>query len=252
MHCSTHININHSNLKYYMHQTCTYPAKILVVIAMICLFDKESVWAQQAPKPKPVVSDSLASKPAITEPDINISYTTTRRSNITGAVSVVPDNRFNELARVSAGALLQGQAAGVKVVNTSGAAGSSALITIRGISTFNGGTTPLFILDGVPIKGERFANPLGRNSDNDPIADINPSDIASITVLKDAQAVARYGMRGANGVVLIDTYGGTNGKTLLDFSAFTGIQSAPKPFSVFDATGYRSFTLEKEQNRGFT
>lgn len=237
-----------------MYKNLTYPAKILVVIVTLCLLGKEGARAQQAPKPKTkqALSDSLAPKPAFTEPDINISYTTTPRKNLTGSVSVVPDARINEQARVSPVGLLQGQAAGIKVVNSSGAAGASGLITIRGISTFNGGTTPLFILDGVPIKGDRFSNPLARNSDNDPISDINPADIASITILKGAQAVARYGMRGANGVVLIDTYGGTNGKTLLDFSTFTGIQAAPKPYSVLDAAGYRAFTIEKEQARGFT
>lgn len=180
---------------------------------------------------------------------VNLGYITANKTHITGAVAPVNENRIKDLAPVSFDALLQGQAAGVRVVNVSGAPGSGALVNIRGVSTLNAGSQPLYIIDGIPVKSYRFSA-LAKNADNNPLADINPDDIASITVLKDAQATALYGMRGANGVVIVNTYGGTSGKTYLDFSGYTGVMQAPEPFSVLDAGQYRDYILEKEQARG--
>src|SRR5690242_17166641 len=86
----------------------------------------------------------------------NVGYSSIPRADLAGAVSVVEEGRIKELTGVSINALLQGQAAGVKVVNTSGAPGSGGLITIRGISTINGGKDPLYIIDGIPVKTSRF------------------------------------------------------------------------------------------------
>lgn len=212
---------------------------------------------------KPALAQKKLNKPATAKVDsalmtlpvienLNIGYTLVKKQNLTSAISEIPDHKINQIANVSPDALLQGQAAGVHVVNTSGAPGSGALIHIRGANTFNAGSMPLYIVDGIPVKAYRFSNPVTRNADNNPLADINPLDIASIKVLKDAQATSIYGMRGANGVILIDTYPGTNGKTLLDFSGYTGVMQAPKALSVFDADAYRNYTLEKEQARGLT
>lgn len=183
---------------------------------------------------------------------IFLGYNSIRRQNVTGAISGVTDKDLREMSPVSVDALLKGRAAGLNVVNVSGAPGSGALNIIRGTATLNGGTTPLYIVDGIPVKATRFANPLAANGDNNPLADINPEDIESVTVLKDAQATAIYGMRGGRGVVLINTYGGTSGKTYLDVTASSGIMDAPDPLSVLDADQYHSFTLEKERARGFT
>jgi TonB-dependent starch-binding outer membrane protein SusC len=183
---------------------------------------------------------------------VNIGYINPKRTNITGAVSIVNESRIKDLAAVSIDALLQAQAAGVHVVNISGAPGSGALVNMRGVTTINAGSLPLYIVDGIPVKASRFSNPLARNADNNPLADINPDDIASITVLKDAHATALYGMRGANGVVIITTYGGTSGKTYLDFSGYTGVMQAPEPLSVLDAGQYREYILEKERARGLS
>jgi TonB-linked SusC/RagA family outer membrane protein len=183
---------------------------------------------------------------------VNLGYTNPKRPHVTGAISTVNENRIKDLAPVSIDALLQGQAAGVRVVHVSGAPGSGALVNIRGISTLNAGSQPLYIVDGIPVKSYRINGALARNADNNPLADINPDDIASITVLKDGHATALYGMRGANGVIVITTYGGTSGKTYLDFSGYTGVMQAPEPISVLDADQYREYIIEKEQARGLT
>lgn len=186
------------------------------------------------------------------EPETNLGYLRVKKAALTAAVSEVEGKHLNELTAVSIDALLQGQAAGMQVTNVSGTPGSGAVTNIRGASTLNAGTLPLYIVDGIPIKTYRFMNPLGKNADNNPLADINPDDIATITVLKDAQATALYGMRGANGVVIITTSGGTAGKTYLDFSAYTGMVSAPKSIPVLNADDYRNYILEKEAARGFS
>jgi TonB-linked SusC/RagA family outer membrane protein len=203
------------------------------------------------PVVKPVAQTVPLPLPA-TEPKVDLGYISVRKNEVVAAVSVVDEKSLNELMPVSIDALLQGQAAGMQVTNVSGAPGSGALTTIRGASTINGGTLPLYIVDGIPVKTYRFLNPLAKNIDNNPLADINPDDIASVTVLKDAQATALYGMRGANGVVIITTTGGTAGKTYLDFSANTGIVSGPKNLSVLNAGEYRAYILEKEAARGLT
>ena len=203
------------------------------------------------PVVKPVTKPAPLPVPP-TEPKVDLGYINIKKTESVAAVSVVNGKGINELIPVSIDALLQGQAAGVQVTNVSGAPGSGALTNIRGASSLNAGTLPLYIVDGIPVKTYRFQNPIGKNVDNNPLADINPDDIASVTVLKDAQATALYGMRGANGVVIITTTGGTAGKTYLDFSAYTGVMLAPKKQSVLNADEYRAYILEKETARGLT
>lgn len=227
-------------------------SSVIAVFVMGLASYSGNLAAQVKPKTDPIKRDTNFIPTPTTSGDINNGYIVLKKTEVIGAVTFVPDSRFNQLAHASIGSLLQGQVAGLKVVNTSGSPGSGALLTIRGASTFNGGNTPLFILDGIPVKADRFSNPLTKNSDNDPLADINPFDIASVTILKDAASTSLYGMRGANGVVIINTYGGTNGKTLLDFSGFSGVMDAPPTQEVYNAAQYRSFILEKEKLRGFT
>jgi TonB-linked SusC/RagA family outer membrane protein len=225
-------------------------ARAALLLGLIAISGK--AIAQGSPKKVPARQDTVLIPPPIGAAEVNIGYLGLKRKEVTAAVSQVADSRFNQLANVSITSLLQGQVAGLKIVNTSGVPGSGALLTIRGTSTLNAGTAPLFIIDGIPVKSDRFVDPLTRNVDNDPMADINPADIESVMVLKDAASTALYGMRGANGVILINTYGGTNGKTLLDFSGFSGIMEAPARQDVFNAAQYRGYIIEKERARGLS
>ncbi|MEJ6982215.1 SusC/RagA family TonB-linked outer membrane protein [Pedobacter sp. P351] len=231
---------------------------VLMIVGLVSLDQPAS--AQENPEKAATNADSIVQNfrksipqnTQSTEADVNIGYQRIKRENISGSVVPVQESQIRGLMPISIDALLQGQVAGMHVVNTSGAPGSGAISNIRGISTFNAATAPLYIIDGVPVKVSRSDRPLALNADNNPLADINPEDIAAITVLKDAYATAIYGMRGANGVIVLDTYGGTTGKTYLDFSGTTGIMNAPDPVSVFNAEQYRAFMLEKEQARGLT
>jgi TonB-dependent starch-binding outer membrane protein SusC len=231
-----------------MYKTTNYlRCLFLLIMGAACL--NKTIAQQRAPLTAAALDSIINIKPI---ESVHLGYTSPKRPQVIGAVSVVNENRIKDLAPVSIDALLQGQAAGVRVVNSSGAPGAGALVQIRGVSTFNAGIQPLYIVDGIPVKTYRFSGALARNADNNPLADLNPDDIASITVLKDAHATAMYGMRGANGVIIINTYGGTSGKTYLDFSGYTGVMRAPEPMSVLDADQYRAYIIEKEQARGLS
>ena len=219
-------------------------ATILIPALVLCC---STSVAQTPEKTKPTGNPDtiLISR---TSEHVNIGYTTISRDNFTGSMTTVAgDSHIKDLVSLSPGNLLQGQATGVRVIATSSV---SALTFIRGASTFNAGSDPLYIIDGIPVKASRFKNSLALNADNDPLADIHTEDIASITVLKDAQATAIYGIRGANGVVLITTNRGTSGKTYLDISAYSGIDERPRQASVLDTAQYRSYILEKEAASG--
>ena len=125
-----------------------------------------------------------------------VGYGTTTRAQFVGSAKAVDGEEFTQQAQANVTNALQGKVAGVQVVNSSGQPGSGASIRIRGTGSINGGTTPLYIVDGAPYEGS--------------INSISSYDIASITVLKDAAATAIYGARGANGVVLITTKSGSS------------------------------------------
>ncbi|MEI6948155.1 SusC/RagA family TonB-linked outer membrane protein [Paraflavisolibacter sp. H34] len=198
--------------------------------------------AAQAPTP----ADSLAPASEL----VQVGYTSVKKQALAGAVSVLPGNAIKERTPVSVDALLQGQVAGVRVVPSSGAPGAGALAFIRGAATLNGGALPLYIVDGVPVKASRFNPSLAPNADNNPLADLNPEDIASITVLKDAAATAVYGVRASGGVVLVTTHGGTAGRTYLDFSGYSGLMQAPETVPVFDSHQYRAYAQELAKASG--
>lgn len=239
---------------------------VVCILSLVCVSNR--VAAQQktaSPKGKAKPAAKTTAKPAAKPPDkpivipippseprVDVGYLKVKKNEVSAAISVVEKKNIDELIPVSIDALLQGQAAGMQVTNVSGAPGSGALTTIRGASTLHAGTLPLYIVDGIPIKTYRIINPLGKNVDNNPLADINPGDIASIIVLKDGQATALYGMRGANGAIIVTTTGGTAGKTYLDFSAYSGIMSAPKSLPVLNSDEYRDYILEKERARGLS
>ncbi|MFD2569669.1 SusC/RagA family TonB-linked outer membrane protein [Spirosoma soli] len=144
-----------------------------------------------------------------------VGYGTKDRRDVTTAISSVSGKDIQNLPVASPVALLQGRTAGVQIVNNTGAPGASNLtIRVRGATSINAGNNPLFIVDGLPFEGGT--------------SDINPNDIESIEVLKDAAASAIYGSRAANGVVLITTKRGKSGKASINFNYYKGIQQVDR------------------------
>src|SRR5215203_2920288 len=134
-----------------------------------------------------------------------VGYGTQRKSDLTGAVSSIRGDKLREMPVVSIEQAMQGRMAGVQVQQTSGQPGAGISIRIRGVSSIAGGNEPLYVIDGLPQFNDDVRGANG-------LATINPSDIESIEVLKDASATAIYGSRGANGVVMITTKSGKAGQ----------------------------------------
>lgn len=169
-----------------------------------------------------------------------IGYGTVRKSDMTGSVSSVKIDEVLASQATSFDRLLQGRAAGVQVTTGTNAPGGAVSIKIRGTSSFNGTSEPLFVVDGIILNpaSQDVSNPIsssGQESQN-ALTSINPNDIASMEILKDASATAIYGSMGANGVVLITTKSGTSAKPKVSFSSNVEVARAYKkiPLLNFD------------------
>jgi len=172
-------------------------------------------------------------------------YGTARKKDLTGAVQSVKAKDFNKGVVTSPDQLIQGKVAGLQVTNNSGQPGGGATIRIRGASSVRSGNGPLFVVDGVPLEGGSGRPGIGLPNIGDspggnPLAFINPADIASIDVLKDASAAAIYGSRGSNGVVLITTKKGSGGDPQVEFGYSVGSAKILKQLDVLDGDEYRA------------
>ena len=169
----------------------------------------------------------------VIEDVVVVAYGTQKRSDITGSIAGVNQEDFNRGVVTNPGQLLQGKVAGVNVSNVSGEPGAAQNVIIRGIGSLRSGTTPLFVVDGFVLdnrSGGLASNPLNF---------LNPSDIQSIDVLKDASAAAIYGARASNGVVVITTKKGKVGTTETSVSASTALSTISKKIPVFSADEFR-------------
>ncbi|MGJ1361729.1 SusC/RagA family TonB-linked outer membrane protein [Sphingobacterium spiritivorum] len=171
-----------------------------------------------------------------------IGYGTARKKDLTGAMVTIGAKDFNKGLMTSPDQLIQGKTPGVMVINNTGQPGGSTTVRIRGNSSIRASNNPLFVLDGVPMSGN---SPLpegrgGFSSDRgNPLTYLNPGDIASMDILKDASATAIYGSRGANGVVIITTKKGKTGSPEVSVGASTGISSMREYPDVLTAARFR-------------
>lgn len=162
-----------------------------------------------------------------------VGYGSQKRSDVTGAISSVKSEEFNKGVVANAGQLIQGKVAGVNVTAASGEPGASQDIIIRGVGSLRSGTTPLYVVDGFALDNSN--NGVASN----PLNFINPQDIESIDVLKDASAAAIYGARGGNGVIVITTKKGSKGQTKINLSMTTGFSTLANKVDVFSADEFR-------------
>lgn len=181
-----------------------------------------------------------------------VGYGTQDQRKNVQSISKINSQEFETQSAITAQDLLQGRAAGVQMTSTSGVVGSRANIRIRGVASITGGGEPLFVIDGVPLNDGNYSNASGAVSLN-PLQDLNPNDIENISVLKDASAVAIYGSRGANGVILITTKkGGKSQKTEVNFDYYTGTMEATNFFDMMNADEYRNFFAAYRAGQGAT
>jgi TonB-linked SusC/RagA family outer membrane protein len=186
---------------------------------------------------------------ALLDEVVVIGYGTVKKSDLTGAVTAVGEEDFNKGVFVSPDALIQGKAAGVQVLNNSGQPGGAATIRIRGNSSIRAGNQPLFVVDGIQLTGNSTkpgtnTGDLGSTAASNPLNYLNPADIESMQVLKDASATAIYGSRGANGVVIITTKRGKAGVPQINFSTSVGFSNILRKYDVLTADEYRDALTE--------
>ncbi|AWG23305.1 SusC/RagA family TonB-linked outer membrane protein [Flavobacterium faecale] len=183
---------------------------------------------------KMVVNAILTNDAAALEEVVVVGYGTVRKSDLTGSVSSADTKELNKTQNTNLAQAIQGRMAGVSVTKGSGGPGSTPTVRIRGIGTVNG-ADPLYVVDGVPI--------------ND-ISSINMADAKSVEVLKDASATAIYGSRGANGVVLITTNGGTKGKTVITYKTYVGVENRIDNLDVLNSQQWATLYNEGNANDG--
>jgi TonB-dependent SusC/RagA subfamily outer membrane receptor len=196
------------------------------------------------------VNVQLKSEAAALNDVVVVGYGTLRRSDVTGSITTVKVDEKQAQVTSTIDKFLQGKAAGVDVVSGSGAPGGNINVRIRGTGTATGSSEPLYVVDGIIMNtaGQDVRN---QNTDNnsypDPqngLSSINPSDVESIQVLKDASATAIYGSRGANGVVLITTKRGRTEKGVITFSMSTEISKRAKKIDILNGPNYVAFENE--------
>ncbi|MDC7994258.1 SusC/RagA family TonB-linked outer membrane protein [Altibacter sp. HG106] len=182
-----------------------------------------------------------------------IGYGTTTVRDATGSVTAVTSDEFNQGVISSPEQLIQGKTAGVQIAQTSGEPGAGIDIRIRGANSVRSNNNPLFVVDGVPLSGDNTTAEgqnigFGTSASKNPLSFLNPNDIESISILKDASATAIYGSRGANGVVIITTKSGRGARGgVWNFNSQLSISKSRKTFDLMNAQQY----LEQSERFGF-
>jgi iron complex outermembrane receptor protein len=194
------------------------------------------------------VLDIALSPGEVLEEVVVIGYGTVKKEDATGVVAAVTDEDFNRGAIVSPDQLIAGKVAGVQITPNSGEPGGQTSIRIRGGTSVNASNEPLYVIDGVPIDNAGH-NPGGFQSGRNPLNFINPEDIETFTVLKDASATAIYGSRGANGVILITTKKGEAGqRPRISYNTWASFAQDVERIEVLNAEQFRSVVTFYEPN----
>jgi TonB-linked SusC/RagA family outer membrane protein len=192
------------------------------------------------------VEFALSAQAAVLGELVVTGYGSQRRESITGSVATVDADQANVGVIANADQMLQGRVAGVQIVTNNGEPGGGVQVRVRGGTSITASNDPLYVVDGVPLQNESIvAGAYGASGINaalprNPLNSINPNDIESITVLKDASATAIYGSRGANGVILIQTKRGSRGQAV-DYDVYVAASNAARHLNFLTGDQYRAF-----------
>jgi TonB-linked SusC/RagA family outer membrane protein len=190
-----------------------------------------------------VIDLGMTSEAALLDDIVIVAYGQVKKSDLTGSVSSISGEAISRSAPISVDQALQGRAAGVQVTQVSGRPGGETSIRIRGTSSINAGNEPLFVIDGMLITNDNNQLNGGAvaGSPLNGLASINPADIESIEILKDASATAMYGARGSNGVVIISTKRGKAGTSRISFDSYQGMQTVTKKLPVLTGQEFAQY-----------
>jgi len=212
--------------------TRTIPANAILVFRYLSMKTKEIPVNGES-----IVNAVLEESSEQLNEIVVVGYGSQVKKDITGSVSTIKSETLESRGNSQLGALLQGQAAGVKVLSSSGKPSQGFSVRIRGTNSINAGSEPLYVVDGVPTTDTRS---------------INPQDIDAITILKDASSTSIYGAQGANGVVLITTKRGKTTKPLITFDTYFGFSQVWKTLPVLNGEQYRDLMTELGLNSNWS
>lgn len=212
--------------------------KLSVLSAGVLFFIGQGIMAQKVKK------DTISTKEI--DEVLVVGYGTQKKKEITGAVTSIKAADVATIAAPSFEQQLAGKAAGVQITSTTGILGEAPRVRIRGVASINSGTSPLYIVDGVPI----FSGDIGGQTATNGLGDINPNDIETFEVLKDGAATAIYGSRAANGVILITTKKGKGGRLSLNFSNYAGYAMPVGLYKLLQTPEFITISNEKRSNAG--
>ncbi|HEY2855124.1 MAG TPA: SusC/RagA family TonB-linked outer membrane protein [Gemmatimonadaceae bacterium] len=198
------------------------------------------------------VTFSMSRQAAVLSEIVVTGYGTQRREAISGSVATVDATQANVGVVTNANQMLEARVAGVQLTTNNGDPGSGQQVVVRGGTSISASNDPLYVIDGVPLQNESTspgAAGIGWNAQlpRSPLNSLNPGDIETITVLKDAAATAIYGSRGANGVILITTKRGARGLGNMEYDAYVGAATAAKKLDLATADQYRGFIQQQVQ-----
>ncbi len=193
---------------------------------------------------------TLAADVVLLREVVVVGYGTQRRGEITGSVATLDASEANIGMVTSVDEMLRGRIAGVNIIQNNGEPGSAVIVRIRGGTSISASNEPLYVIDGVPINNASSSPGgigIGGNSAplRNPLNSLNPNDIESMTILKDASATAIYGSRGANGVVLITTKQGSAGRLTVDYDGYLSSSTLSNKIDLLSGPEYRSFIQEQ-------
>ncbi|HZV70369.1 MAG TPA: TonB-dependent receptor [Saprospiraceae bacterium] len=184
----------------------------------------------------------------VLQPDINslseivvVGYGVEQKKLLTGSVGVVTSETLKDIPVPTIDGILQGQTSGVQVSQNSGTPGGGNSVRIRGVSSIGGSSQPLYVIDGIPVTTGDFAQVGYEGQGINALSDLSPSDIESISVLKDASAASIYGARASNGVIVITTKRGANAKSSVRFNASYGMQQAWRTLEMLNAHDWKVY-----------
>jgi iron complex outermembrane receptor protein len=179
---------------------------------------------------------------------VAVGYGVQRKSDMTGATDRLTSENMNKSVATSPVEMMQGRVSGVNITQDSGEPGTGMTVRVRGSNSIRSGQTPLYVVDGVPLDNNNItpaggsASGYGGGANLNPISFLNPDDIESIDILKDASSTAIYGARGANGVIIITTKKGKQGKGTITYDGYMGVSQIRKKLDLLSASEFRSYT----------
>lgn len=216
----------------------------VIVFSFVGMLTKEAPVGNQSSINVTMAVDAIG-----IEEVVAVGYGTMKKSDLTGSIASISSDDLGEVSPDAFSRALTGKIAGVQIQQTTGAPGGNLVVRVRGSGSLSAGNDPLYVIDGFPIQqGGISTTDQGFN----PMSSINPNDIESIEVLKDASASAIYGSRGANGVVLITTKKGKSGATKLSFNTSWGVQTVINKIELLNGDEFIDFSRDAFENAAAT